>query len=114
MKIADLKKNIDESIYKQILEINEINENCTLLREVILKDEAQYEDIKLRYCQVQNKILYWSDLLWVFFDEHLQMKLIRKVHDQSSINHFEILRTMKIIRRYYYWSSMQKTISWYI
>ncbi len=32
MKIADLKKNIDESIYKQILEIDEIDENCTLLR----------------------------------------------------------------------------------
>ncbi len=42
------------------------------------------------------------------------MKLIRKVHDQSSIDHFEILRMMKIIRRYYYWSSMQKTIDRYI
>ena len=42
------------------------------------------------------------------------MKLIQKVHDQSSINNFEILRMMKIIRRYYYWSSMWKTIDWYI
>ncbi len=63
MKIADLKKNIDESIYKQILETNEINKNCMLLREVVLKDEAQYEDIKLRNCRVQNKILYQDDLL---------------------------------------------------
>ncbi len=115
MKIADLKeKENDESIYWLILEANRINENCILLREVILKDEAQYKDTKLRDCRVQNEILYWDDLLWVFFDEHLQMKLIRKVHDQSSINHFEILRTMKIIRRYYYWSSMWKTIDWYI
>ncbi len=114
MKIADLKKNIDESIYKQILEINEIDENCTLLREVVLKDEAQYEDTKLRNCRVQNEILYRNDLLWVFFDEHLQMKLIREVHDQSSIDYLKILRTMKIIRRYYYWFSMQKTISRYI
>ncbi len=30
------------------------------------------------------------------------MKLIRKVYDQPSIDHLEILRTMKIIRRYYY------------
>ncbi len=114
MKIADLKKNIEKSIYKQILETNEIDKNCTLLREVVLKDEAQYEDTKLKDCRVQNRILYWDNLLWVFFDEHLQMKLIRKVHDQSSIDHFEILRTMKIIRRYYYWSLMWKTISWYI
>ncbi len=114
MKIVNLKKNINKSIYKQILETNEINENCTLLREVVLKDEAQYKDTKLRNCWVQNEILYQDDLLWVFFDEHLQIKLIQEVHDQSSIDYFEILRTMKIIRRYYYWSSMWKTISWYI
>ncbi len=115
MKIADSEeKENDESIYWLILEANRINENCILLREVVLKDEAQYEDTKLRDCRVQNEILYWDDLLWVFFDEHLQMKLIRKVHDQSSIDHLEILRTMKIIRRYYYWSSMRKTINQYI
>ncbi len=114
MKIADLEKNIEKSIYKQILETNEIDKNCTLLREVVLKDEAQYEGTKLRDCRVQNEILYRSNLLWVFFDEHLQMKLIREVHDQPSIDHFEILRMMKIIRKYYYWSSMRKTISQYI
>ncbi len=103
MKIIDLKeKENDESIYWLILEANKINENCILLREVILKDEAQYKDTKLKNCWVQNKILYWDDLLWVFFNEHLQMKLIQKVHDQLFINYFEILRTMKIIRRYYY------------
>ncbi len=58
MKIADLKKNINESIYKQINEINEIDKNCTLLREVIARDETQYEDIKLKNCWTQNEILY--------------------------------------------------------
>ncbi len=115
MKIADLKKKENnESIYWLILKANKINENCVLLREVVSKDKAQYKDIKLRNCWVQNEILYWDDLLWVFFNEHLQIKLIRKVHDQSSIDHFKILRTMKAIRRYYYWFSMQKKINKYI
>ncbi len=112
MKIVDLKeKKNDESIYWLILKANRINENYILLHEVVLKDEAQYKDIKLRDCWVQNEILYQDDLSWVFFDKHLQIKLIQKVHDQSFIDHFEILRTMKIIRRYYYWSSMWKTIN---
>ncbi len=77
MKIADLEeKENDESIYQLILEANRINENCILLHEVVLKDEAQYKDTKLRNCWVQNEILYQNDLLWVLFDEHLQMKLI--------------------------------------
>ncbi len=50
MKIIDLKKNNDQSIYKQVLDVNEINENCTLLREAMTKDEAQYENIKLKNC----------------------------------------------------------------
>ncbi len=110
MKIADLKKNINESIYKQILETNEIDENCTLLREAIARDETQYEDIKLKNCWTQNKILYHDSQLWVSFNELLQMNLIREIHDQSSVDHSDILRTVKIIKRNYYWSFMRKTI----
>ncbi len=58
MKIVDLEKNNDQSIYKQILETNEIDENCMLLREAIARDEAQCKDIKLKNCRIQNEILY--------------------------------------------------------
>ncbi len=82
MKIADLKKKEnDELIYWLILEVNRMNENYVLLREVVSKDETRYKDTKLKDCRVQNEILYQDDLLWVFFDEHLQMKLIQEVHD---------------------------------
>jgi len=64
MKIADLEeKENNESIYRLILEANRIDENCTLLREAIARDETQYEDIKLKDCRVQNEILYRDDLL---------------------------------------------------
>ena len=114
MKIADLKKNISESIYKQILETNEINENCTLLREAIARDETKYEDIKLKNCRIQNEILYHDNQLWVSFNELLQMNLIREVHDQSLMNHSDILRTVKIIKWNYYWLFMRKMIDRYI
>ncbi len=114
MKIADLKKNISESIYKQILETNKIDENCTLLREAIARDETQYEDIKLKNCWTQNEILYHDSQLWISFNEFLQMNLIREMHDQSSVDYSDILRTVKVIKRNYYWSFMRKTIDWYI
>ena len=63
MKIADLEKNISESIYKQILKTNQIDENCMLLREAIARDETQYEDIKLKNYQTQNEILYHDSQL---------------------------------------------------
>ncbi len=114
MKIADLKKNNDQSIYKQVLDANEIDENCMLLREAIARDEAQYEDIKLKNCWTQNEILFHDSQLWVSFNELLQMNLIREIHNQSLIDHSEILRTVKIIKRNYYWSSMRKTMNRYI
>ncbi len=114
MKIADLEENISESIYKQIFETNEIDENCMLLREAITRNETQYKDIKLKNCWTQNEILYYDSQLWVSFNELLQMNLIREMHDQLSINHSDILRTVKIIKRNYYWSFMQKTVDHYI
>ena len=63
MKIADLEENISEQIYKQVLEANRIDENCTLLREAIARDEAQYEGIKLKNCRTQNEILYHDSQL---------------------------------------------------
>ncbi len=114
MKIADLEKNISESIYKQILETNEINKNCMLLREAIARDKTQYEDIKLKNCRTQNEILYHDSQLWVSFNELLQMNLIREMHDQSSVNHSDILRTVKVIKWNCYWSFMRKTMNWYI
>ncbi len=50
MKIADLKENNDQSIYKQILDVNKVDENCSLLYEAIAKDESQCDDIKLKNC----------------------------------------------------------------
>ncbi len=114
MKIADLEKNIEKSIYKQILETNEIDENCTLLREAIARDETQYEDIKLKNCWTQNEILYHDSQLWVSFNELVQMNLIHEIHNQSSVDHSDILRTVKIIKRNYYWSFMRKMIDRYI
>ncbi len=114
MKIADLKKNISKSIYKQILKTNEINENCTLLREAITRDKTQYKDIKLKNCWTQNKILYHDSQLWISFNELLQMNLIHEMHNQSSVDYSNILKTVKVIKWNYYWSFMRKTINQYI
>jgi len=68
----------------------------------------------LKNCWTQNEILYHDSQLWVSFNKLLQMNLIHEIHDQSLIDHSEILRTVKIIKWNYYWFSMQKTIDRYI
>ncbi len=68
----------------------------------------------MKNCWTQNEILFHDSQLWVSFNELLQMNLIHEIHDQSSIDHSEILRTVKIIKWNYYWSSMWKTMNRYI
>ncbi len=68
----------------------------------------------MKNCQTQNEILFHDSQLWVSFNELLQMNLICKIHDQSLIDHSEILRIMKIIKQNYYWFSMWKTMNQYI
>ncbi len=58
--------------------------------------------------------MYHDSQLWILFNELLQMNLICEIHDQSLIDHSEILRTVKIIKRNYYWFFMRKTIDRYI
>ncbi len=68
----------------------------------------------MKNCWTQNEILYHDSQLWVSFNELLQMNLIREIHDQSSVDHSDILRTVKVIKRNYYWLFMRKTIDQYI
>ncbi len=42
------------------------------------------------------------------------MNLIHEIHDQSSVDHSNILRTVKVIKRNYYWSFIWKMIDQYI
>jgi len=58
--------------------------------------------------------LYHDSQLWISFNELLQMNLIHEMHDQSSVSHSDILRTVKVIKWNYYWSFMRKTIDQYI
>jgi len=61
VKITDLKENISKLIYKQILKANKINEDCTLLREAIIRGKAQYDDMKLKNYREQNEILFHNN-----------------------------------------------------
>jgi len=63
VKITDLKENISELIYKQILKANKINENYMLLREVIIRGKTQYDDMKLKDYREQNEILFHDNQL---------------------------------------------------
>ena len=46
--------------------------------------------------------------------EKKQLVWIKKIHDQSTIDHFDICRIMKIIQRFFNWPEMKTRIDRYI
>ncbi len=49
---------------------------------------------------VENTLFY-SDKLWISIDES-RLDVIREIHDQSAVEHSEIRRIYKFVKRLYY------------
>ncbi len=76
------------------------------------KDELKLHDMKLKNCQIIDNVLFKKSLLWVLKQMHT--KLLRNIHDQSSILHSDIKRMIDLVQRFYYWSDHWATIRQYI
>ena len=65
-------------------------------------------------CIIKNEFLYKADRLWVFNFDHLRLNVIRQIHDQIAIEHFDYARTFRLISQCYYWSRMNRVIKKYV
>ena len=52
--------------------------------------------------------------LWVTKEGHLQLKVIKEIHDQPAVGHPGMERTLGMARRHYYWPGMKKMIQHFI
>ncbi len=59
-----------------------MNELCNEYKQAISKNKLKLHSIELKHCKIIDDILFRKDLLWV--SENMHMKLLKKIHDQSS------------------------------
>ncbi len=76
------------NLYHHVHSVNQKNELCNEYWQAINKDELKLHDMKLKNCQIIDNVLFKKSLLWVLKQMHT--KLLRKIHDQSSILHSDI------------------------
>ena len=101
-------------LYERIMQINRENENCINHRQTLIDEQIINEKINLQECFDRNEILFKNENLWVSNQLDFMIEIIRDAHDQSSCAHSNMNRTEKLIKRYYYWSSMRLSIKRYI
>ena len=82
-----------------------------LVRDLIVKNQFVSEvcrELAISRTETDNwqhkdELLYYDDV--VYIPEDLRENVIRAHHDSSLVDHFDIERTLKLIRRKYYWSN---------
>ncbi len=108
----EIKSEYKINLYQCIHLVNQKNELCNEYQQAMNKDELKLHDMKLKNCQIIDNVLFKKSLLWVLKQMH--MKLLWKIHDQSSILHFDIRWIIDLVQCFYYWSDHWATIQQYI
>jgi len=110
VNILTIKSEVD--LYQWVKDVNKINELCNEYKQAIRENKLKLHSIELKHCKIIDDVLFRKDLLWV--SEKMHTKLLKKIHDQSFIFHFDNRRTIDLVQRFYYWSNHQATIKRYI
>ncbi len=107
-----IESEYEINLYQRVRLVNQKNELCNEYQQAMHKDELKLHDMKLKNCQIIDNVLFKKSLLWELKQMHT--KLLWKIHDQSSILHFDIKWMIDLVQRFYYWSDHQATIQQYI
>ncbi len=112
-----LKANEDSikemiSIQNWIIVENWMNQQCINIQTVIEQNRRTCQDMSLDNFRVLNEVLWKNNRLWI--SQSMIIQLIRKAHDLSINDHFDINWTLNLLRWSYCWSKMRMTIKRYI
>ncbi len=110
INILAIESEVD--LYQRVKDVNKTNELCNEYKKAISENKLKLHSTELKHCKIIDDVLFKKDLLWV--SENMHTKLLKKIHDQSFISHFDNQRTIDLVQRFYYWSDHQAMIRRYI
>ncbi len=99
INILAIESEVD--LYQWVKNVNKTNELCNNYKQVISKNKLKRHSIELKHCEIVDNVLFRKDLLWV--SENMHTKLLKKIHNQSFIFHFDNQRITDLVQRFYYW-----------
>ena len=106
--------DVQNDLYERVMQANRENENCISHRQALVDGQIINEEISLQGCSDRDGVLFKNKNLWISDQLDFMIEIIRDAHDQSFCAHSDMNRTEKLIKRYYYWSSMRLSIKRYI
>ena len=103
---SDINSNASDKtlpLPEQIIESNQKNELYSKICLYFANSKGlEKPEVYLKGLRVENKLLIKGNRLWVVNEDQLQLKVIKKIHDQLAVGHPSTKKTLKMARRHYY------------
>lgn len=81
---------------------------------MLREGQRHSKEISLPHCEEKDECLYFREKLWVPEAKDLRRVLIKEIHESPEVGHAGLGRTLKMIKRNYYWPRMDRTCSRYL
>lgn len=102
------------SLFERIKQANIEDPQCHEIRAAKARGQNKFEGISLEHCLEEDGALYWKEALWVPQDNQTFLDILQEVHNLPSGGHKGVVKTIDLIKRYYYWPGMRESIKRYI
>jgi hypothetical protein len=101
-------------LFDRIKTINQTDAECTIIRDALERNKKNWNEMLFKHFNNVKNTLFYRDKLWISDLNELKLNVIRKMRDQSIVNHSNIRRSYDFVKRLYYWSEMKNFIDRYV
>ncbi len=114
-RINHLKENRELCLFNKIKTFNQKDSRCKEIRQALIMRKKNFDEMLLKHFKImKDNVLLFRNKLWVLDLNELKLQILKKIHDQSVVEHLEFRRTLFIISRHFYWTGMRDTTERYI
>ena len=88
---------------ERVMESNQNNELCSKIRSYFANPkELEKSEVYLKGLRVENGLLMKGNWLWVTDEDQLQLKVVKKIHNQPAVGYPGTEKILKMAQRHYY------------
>ena len=113
--LEPLEPEVDITLAERIHIAQQKDEFCLDTIRLLRENARRSPDVSLAYCAEDDQgLLRYQDRVWVPETDDMQTVVIREVHDQPSVGHTGIAKTLAHLKRQFYWPRMDVTVAKFI
>jgi hypothetical protein len=101
--INNLKKKVNDlQLFERVMKLNQKDIFYIEMKKIIEVRKHSYEQWFLKKFEMIEDALLFRKKLWILENNKLRLNILKKIHDQSTLEHSGIRRTWDLIKKHFY------------